>query len=59
MNTSRNRKKEMTNENIIGKQMYIPIDICDPKNNYNKITIIVKTQNKRLIKYGTREHQHQ
>ena len=39
MNTSRNRKKEMTNENIIGKQMYIPIDICDPKNNYNKITI--------------------
>ena len=27
------------NENIIGKQMCIPIDICDLKNNYNKITI--------------------
>ena len=39
--------------------MCISIDICDPKNNYNKITINSKTESKRLIKYETRKHQHQ
>ena len=33
------QRERNDNENIIGKQMCIPIDICDPKNNYNKITI--------------------
>ena len=33
------QRERNDNENIIGNQMCIPIDICDSKNNYNKITI--------------------
>ena len=33
------QRERNDNENITGKQMCIPIDICNPKNNYNKITI--------------------